>query len=49
VTDKRSFTLVSCNMSPGFHFEDFEMLMSRELKRQFPQHAAIIDKLTSLC
>lgn len=46
VTDKRSFTLVSCNMSPGFHFDDFEMLSNQELKRKFPHHAAIIDKLT---
>lgn len=46
VTDKHSFTLVSCNMAPGFHFEDFEMYPNRELKRQFPQHTAIIDKLT---
>lgn len=46
VQKTESFTLVSCNMSPGFHFEDFEMFEEKDLVEQFPQHKSIIRKLT---
>ena len=46
VTDANSFILVSCNMSPGFHFEDFEMFSNKQLVEMFPQHRDVIDKLT---
>jgi predicted cupin superfamily sugar epimerase len=30
------YTLVSCVVSPGFDFEDFEIISEGEVKRQFP-------------
>jgi len=38
--------LVSCAVAPGFDFADFEMAERHNLKQQFPQHAALIDKFT---
>ena len=46
VEDKDSYTLVSCNMTPGFHFRDFEMLSEDMLVEQFPNKKSIIKKLT---
>lgn len=46
VLDKTSFTLVSCHMAPGFHFEDFELPAKKQLKENFPEHQSVIDKLT---
>ncbi|MFP4018940.1 MAG: cupin domain-containing protein [Bacteroidales bacterium] len=46
VQNPDSFTLVSCNMSPGFHFEDFEMFEEKDLVEQFPKQKSIIRKLT---
>jgi len=46
VVDRRSFTLVSCHMSPGFHFEDFEMFSEQQLVRMFPEKTSIIQKLS---
>lgn len=38
VTDIDSFVLVSCIVSPGFDFIDFEMIDRNELIEMFPQH-----------
>jgi len=46
VDSPATFTLVSCNMTPGFHFEDFEMFTEEELVEQFPQKKSLIKKLT---
>jgi predicted cupin superfamily sugar epimerase len=46
VDEPDSFTLVSCHMTPGFHFEDFEMFSEHDLIEQFPQKKSIISKLT---
>ena len=46
VTDQDSFTLVSCHMSPGFHFEDFEMFTQQQLVERFPHQKTLIQKLT---
>lgn len=46
VDEKDTYALVSCMVSPGFTFEDFELLDSVDLLRQYPQHEAIIKKLT---
>lgn len=46
VSGSGSFTLVSCHMSPGFHFEDFEMFSGEELTGMFPEHQSIIQKLS---
>jgi hypothetical protein len=41
-----SFALVGCTVAPGFDFADFEMAKREELIAQYPQHRAIIQRLT---
>ncbi|MBG9374829.1 cupin domain-containing protein [Panacibacter sp. DH6] len=41
-----SFCFVGCTVSPGFDFEDFELAGRNKLVTQYPQHAAIINRLT---
>ncbi|OFW58871.1 MAG: hypothetical protein A2133_02270 [Actinobacteria bacterium RBG_16_64_13] len=40
------WTLVSCVVSPGFEYEDFELADRKTLLRQFPQARAVIKALT---
>lgn len=40
------FTLMSCNVSPGFDFEDFELARCDKLTADFPQHGDLIRKFT---
>lgn len=44
--DKESFSLVGCTVSPGFHFDDFELARREELVRTYPAHEDIIRMLT---
>lgn len=46
VDNRDSFLLASCTVSPGFDFRDFEMADPYQLKKAFPEHSAIIDKLS---
>jgi uncharacterized protein len=46
VNEENSFTLVGCTVAPGFDFDDFEMPAREELLNKFPQHEAIIKRLT---
>ena len=39
------FALAGCTVSPGFDFNDFEMAKREDLLEEFPQHAAIINRL----
>lgn len=39
-----SFSLVSCVVSPGFDYRDFELPGRAELSQKFPQHIPIIDR-----
>ena len=41
-----SFSLVGCTVAPGFDFSDFEMASRVLLSDSFPQHAALIERLT---
>ncbi|MDH3999499.1 MAG: cupin domain-containing protein [Desulfuromonadales bacterium] len=41
-----AYSLVGCTVAPGFDFIDFEMADGASLSQQFPQHAAIISRLT---
>ena len=41
------FSLVGCTVAPGFDFQDFELASRLELAQLFPEHAAIIEKLTA--
>ncbi|WP_343634203.1 cupin domain-containing protein [Fluviicola sp.] len=40
------YAFVSCAVAPGFDFADFELFSSEELTNLYPQHHAIITKLT---
>jgi len=46
IDDKSSYTLMGCTVSPGFHFDDFEIANRGELLEKFPAHKEIIIKLT---
>lgn len=41
-----SYTLISCTVSPGFDFRDFELAKREELSTKFPQKVELIKKLT---
>ncbi|SEK98642.1 hypothetical protein SAMN04488700_0566 [Carnobacterium iners] len=45
VEDQGSYSLVSCMVSPGFDYEDFELFTQAELLKDYPQHELIIKKL----
>ncbi len=45
-TVSEGFALVGCSVAPGFDFADFELPSRAELLRRFPQHEALILKLT---
>jgi len=40
------YALVGCTVAPGFEFADFERADHRALVERFPQHAALIERLT---
>ena len=46
VADRKSWALVGCTVAPGFDFDDFEMGKRSELVREYPQHRAIVERLT---
>lgn len=46
VMGENSYALVSCVVSPGFDFADFELFTKEELLPLFPEHEAIIERLT---
>ncbi|MFN8153214.1 MAG: cupin domain-containing protein [Bacteroidia bacterium] len=39
-----SYTLVSCSVSPGFEFQDFELADKEELAAQYPDHRQLIER-----
>ena len=43
VIEKNSYSLVSCLVSPGFDFDDFELIKRAELLKEFPEHEEIIE------
>jgi hypothetical protein len=40
------YSLVGCTVAPGFDFSDFEMAEQNALTALFPQHAALITRMT---
>lgn len=46
VNDPLSYSLVGCTVAPGFEFADFEMPPRIELTDRYPQHTALIERLT---
>lgn len=47
VNDTDSYTLVGCTVSPGFHFDDFELGARAELINEYPAHKKLIGKFTT--
>lgn len=41
-----TFALVGCTVAPGFDFADLELARREALLAAFPQHAALIERLT---
>lgn len=41
-----TYALVSCTVAPGFAFADFEMGERSRLLQQYPEHEAVITRLT---
>jgi len=46
IVDKNTYALVSCTVAPGFDFRDFQLFTKEELLPLFPDHEAIISRLT---
>ncbi|HMR03889.1 MAG TPA: cupin domain-containing protein, partial [Candidatus Competibacter phosphatis] len=46
VDDPAGFSLLGCTVAPGFDFADFELANRATLIHQYPQHAALIERLT---
>ncbi|MDK6233453.1 cupin domain-containing protein [Aerococcus sanguinicola] len=45
-TVEEGYALVSCLCAPGFEYDDFELFSRQDLLDQYPDHAAIIERLT---
>lgn len=45
MSDKSSFALVSCMVSPGFEFSDFKLFSKKELIEKYPAHVDIAERL----
>lgn len=48
VLEKDTYSFVGCTVSPGFHFDDFQLPSQKELLEIFPKHKEIIEKLTRI-
>lgn len=46
VIEPNSFTIMGCMVSPGFHFDDFEMIQRNHMLESYPQYLSLIEKLT---
>ena len=46
VKNAKGFSLVSCVVSPGFDFADFELAKGEDLMQQFPHLKYVIEKFT---
>lgn len=46
VAPETLFSFVGCTVAPGFDFADFELADADELSKLYPQHEALIRKLT---
>lgn len=45
VPESDAFALVSCVVAPGFDFADFELAQASPLQAEYPQQAALIQRL----
>jgi hypothetical protein len=46
LSNKKSYSLVGCTMSPGFDHLDWELGKRDELVKMYPQHRALIERYT---
>ncbi len=46
VKDSKGYALVSCTVSPGFDFADFELANKKDLISEFPEYQSVIDEFT---
>jgi predicted cupin superfamily sugar epimerase len=46
VDDEKSYSLIGCTVSPGFHYDDFEMGKRKYLTQKFSKFNSIIKKFT---
>ena len=46
VDDPDAYALVGCTVAPGFDFADFQLASRSALVTQYPQHRAVIQRLT---
>jgi len=46
VNNPDSYSLAGCVVSPGFHFDDFELAEREQLLEEYPEHKEIIERLT---
>lgn len=47
VTDTKSYSLVGCTVSPGFHYNDFELAEEKKLIKLYPHLKGLISRLTN--
>jgi uncharacterized protein len=48
LTDKRSYCLLGCTVSPGFDYSDWELGKRDDLIKMYPQHKTIIERYTTI-
>lgn len=48
VLDEKAYALVGCTMAPAFDFGGFKLGERVELQAQFPQHTALIERLSRM-
>jgi uncharacterized protein len=46
IEENHGFTIVGCMVTPGFHFNDFELLTYMQVLELYPNHSKIIERLT---
>ena len=46
-TNSPGFSFVGCTVAPGFDFANFDMASRARLLAEYPQHRAVIDRLTT--
>jgi len=46
LNEKKSYSLVGCTVSPGFHYKDWKIGKRKVLIEKFPQHKDTIEKFT---
>lgn len=48
LTDKKSYCLLGCTVSPGFDYSDWEIGKRNELIKTYPQYRTIIERYTTI-